>query len=669
LSAGKNDPVYTVYAAPLSRSEYIVNEGYQMMWFDPQKDIQFETDQAGNWGVIFKIDGVIKSRLLQYEKEPVITASYSDLVKFNYYPYDNIKVGSHFQVYSSRIAVYQLTFTNEGSFETEISVYPFVYDPKEKYYNISEEVGGAGLVFTHDEHPDGWMKDHNIPFQEKLKNVFIINGKADGCGAYNIFEDKKDSSKQIFLNDLKNENLTQGKSSDASNILALHKRIKIMPGRSVTLKIIRGVVEAEKDTGDLIKECKNLFEEDLEKYVKEDEEQYSKIPKLNFTNKGHEALYWNAFTLIRQCMLPPEGKCPYNYYVFSREPTWGWGYGGQVFHESLVMLAYAFMDPEGAMNSQRIYIDRQWENGYINYRTGPYLDEQIVTNGQYTSSAPWYNWQNYEIYKITRDTDFLEEAYNSGKRFYNYYVSNRDEDKDGLCEWGAHAVLESVRDARVAIWDEVADPVNFDAVDVNSMLVSEANALSEMAKELGLEDESLLWKQDADRRAELINKYMWDEKTGFYYNVDKKDNDFTFSSEDDLKRKEIIGFLPLWAGIAGKHQAEKLMEHLKNPEEFWRNFGVPTLSASDSYYSPIGYWNGPVWVPWQYLVLRGLINYGYNTEAKELVNKVLDNIAYQLKTNHYFWEFYSADDYQAGWNKTYIWTGILARMLIDINKL
>jgi hypothetical protein len=32
-------------------------------------------------------------------------------------------------------------------------------------------------------------------------------------------------------------------------------------------------------------------------------------------------------------------------YVFSREPTWGWGHDGQVFHESLSMLAYALFDP------------------------------------------------------------------------------------------------------------------------------------------------------------------------------------------------------------------------------------------------------------------------------------------------------------------------------------
>ena len=88
---------------------------------------------------------------------------------------------------------------------------------------------------------------------------------------------------------------------------------------------------------------------------------------------------------MRQVMLPPEAKCGFNYYVFSREPQWGWGHGGQVFHESLTMLSYALMDPMGAMNSQRVYRERQYQNGYINYRTGPYLDETIPYKGQLTT--------------------------------------------------------------------------------------------------------------------------------------------------------------------------------------------------------------------------------------------------------------------------------------------
>jgi len=228
-------------------------------------------------------------------------------------------------------------------------------------------------------------------------------------------------------------------------------------------------------------------------------------------------------------------------------------------------------------------------------------------------------------------------------------------------------VLECVRDARVAVWDEVGDPTNFEDVDCNIMLVSEAKSLSSMAKELGLSREADGWTEDARKRTELINQYMWDPETGFYYNISKKGHSFSFKTKNDLKRKEIIAFLALWAGVADKEQAEALMKHLTNPDEFWRKYGVPTLSADDSYYNPIGYWNGPVWVQWDYLVFRGLLNYGYRNEAKELAEKVMSNMINQLKTDHWFWEFYSPDDHQAGWNKTYIWAGIIARFIIDLN--
>ena len=44
-------------------------------------------------------------------------------------------------------------------------------------------------------------------------------------------------------------------------------------------------------------------------------------------------------------------------------------------------------------------------------------------------------------------------------------------------------------------------------------------------------------------------------------------------------------------------------------------------------------------------------------------------MAYHLRKDHVFWEFYSADDRQAGWNQTYIWAGVAARFLIDLDKI
>jgi glycogen debranching enzyme len=82
----------------------------------------------------------------------------------------------------------------------------------------------------------------------------------------------------------------------------------------------------------------------------------------------------------------------------------------------------------------------------------------------------------------------------------------------------------------------------------------------------------------------------------------------------------------------------------------------------------MGYWNGPVWVQWDYLLFRGLLDHGYKKEAEELAMKVLDNMIWHLKQDHVFWEFYSPDDSEAGWNKTYIWAGLAARFLIDLEK-
>ncbi len=666
LSASENDPLYTTYNAAFSRSEYIVNEGYQFVWFDPQKGLNFETRQAGNIGLIFNKNGQVIDRLQQYYSRPVITASYSDLVKFYYYPFKDVRVEEYFLVYSSRIAIRQVKIINESPFNIKLKVYPFIQNENKTFTDIKITGNGTGVAFMHKELPDGWMKDYNIPFKSDLRNVFLLDTIPDSWGTYDKYEVKRDTGSGILINSIKKDKLNRNIQAEQSKIIALSYEFDIPSGKSSGFNLTRGVVEEGKDLKELISSCRALMNEDLNGYILEDEQAYSRIPPLQNDNRDMTLLYWNAFSLIKQCMLPPEGECSYNYYVFSREPRWGWGYGGQVFHESLTMLAYVFMDPAGAMNSQRVYMERQRPDGYINYRTGPYLNETIPENGQLTTSAPWFNWENWEIYKVSGDKDFLKQAYESGKRFYNYYTGNRDSDNDGLCEWGANAVLECVRDARVAVWDEVGDPVNFEAADCNMMLVSEAKSLSAMAKELGMNDEAENWNLDAEKRTDLINKYMWDPVTGFYYNINKKDNSFTFKTKDDLKRKEIIAFLALWSGVADKKQADLLVSHLTNPAEFWRKYGVPTLSAEDSYYNPIGYWNGPVWVQWNYLVFRGLLNYGYKNEARELAERVMENMIHQLKTDHWFWEFYSPDDHQAGWNKTYIWAGIIARFIIDL---
>jgi len=656
LNASSNDPIYTTYAASIERSDYKIDQAYHLLWYDDERGIEFTSKDGGDICIAFIKDSILCYSISQFYSKPIIKTSYSDIVVLTAEPFKEIKVELIFNVYSSGILIQDITVSNQSSFDEDLEIITFFRPTEGKISNVIIPDSTNSFTFDLKKSRDSWMDEHDIPYDENLFNIYESFDENAVC---KIFTKAGES----FLDEL------FVSSIDSDIILVLNHKVELSKNELVSIRVIRALQSTSIDKKELRSNVDLLENIDLSDVVNKNEYLYSKIPSIDFELSEHEMVYYSAYSLIRQCMMPPEGEAGYNYYVFSREPKWGWGYGGQVFHESLVMLAYAFMDPIGAMNSQRIYMERQWDNGYINYRTGPYLNESIKYDDEFTSSAPWFNYQNYEIYKITGDIDFLEEAYYSGKKFYKYYVSNRDKDNDGLCEWGAHAVLECVRDARVAVWDRVGWPSNFEAVDQNSMLIMEEKSLAEMAEILNLTEESKMWKDEAENRTKLLNETFWDDESGFFYHVDKESHNFTHNEKDDLKIKEIIGFLPLWANAVDSATAVSLLKHFKNPDEFNRKFGIPTLSADDPYYNPIGYWNGPIWIQWQYLVFRGLIDYGYYDEAIDLFNRVIDNIINQLKVDHNFWEFYSSDDYQAGWNKTYIWTGIIARMMIDVSKL
>ncbi len=162
---------------------------------------------------------------------------------------------------------------------------------------------------------------------------------------------------------------------------------------------------------------------------------------------------------------------------------------------------------------------------------------------------------------------------------------------------------------------------------------------------------------------------MWDEKSEFFFHVDKVNHEFEFMGRN-LKRPEIIGFLPLWAEAVSQETAGKLLQSLTDTSTFWRKYGIPTLSASDPYYNPnVDYcckWNGPVWLLWNYMIFDGLINYGFDETAKALADKMILAAKTQLSLNHRFWESYSPDNEILNCPSNYIWDAIMAKLLIEV---
>ncbi|NER12671.1 trehalase [Leptobacterium flavescens] len=127
------------------------------------------------------------------------------------------------------------------------------------------------------------------------------------------------------------------------------------------------------------------------------------------------------------------------------------------------------------------------------------------------------------------------------------------------------------------------------------------------------------WKEMAAARKRLINVYLWDKTKECFYDYNFKLNRQTFF-------ESATNFYPLWAGICNQDQAEKLKEHLMNSYKA-RGGVLATTKASVSHvpdHLPKRQWDYPNgWAPHQMVIWKGLLNYGYEKEAEELVYRWL----------------------------------------------
>ena len=689
FKAEQNDPLYTTYTAAMERSKLYGDKGYKMDYFSEHSPISYSGDQAGKFYCVWKIDQVVVMNTGEFYEKPVVTSSFPDLMIMEYSPFKGIKVQETFFVYSSSIALVNLQIKNTDNINHNIELYPVL------------ELGNDSLLIKeYNKKNNGYVTEHheskyrlisslykNQPYPTETRDYFTTNFVPYSFGGYHkSLEDFYITIKTDFYAENRNDSLNH-KTNGLVNFISLQGKFSLKPGEETNVRYFRGWQDQKEDLQNLISEIEKLKTEPLQKYVDANVRLFSQIPRIKFKTQDEKLVYLGSFNLARGSFYPPTEKTDYNFYVFSRQPLWGWGHGHQVLHESLSMLAYAYLDPLSAEGSQRVYMEQQRSDGLIAYRHGPrglqdypHFSKEL-NKEMSTTSAPFFSWINWEIYKVSKDKNFLTDAYQSGTKYMNWLIENRDVDKDGLYEWGPYGIIENVRDWYNAVFQVSADrhldvdkediSDELDCVDLTLMMIKEMRTLSKTAKELGMKDGSLAWEKMADATSKLVNEKMWDDSSKFYYSINRKDHSFKYLTRD-LRRMEIIGFLALWAEVAPKERAVYIVKHLLDPKKFWRKYGVPTLAADDKWFTPyVDYcckWNGPVWLLWDYMVLDGLKNYGYNKIASKLADKMMLAVTTQLKKNHNFWESYSPDNDVLNSPPNYIWDSIMARVLIEKYK-
>jgi hypothetical protein len=128
---------------------------------------------------------------------------------------------------------------------------------------------------------------------------------------------------------------------------------------------------------------------------------------------------------------------------------------------------------------------------------------------------------------------------------------------------------------------------------------------------------------------------LWDERSGLFL--------------DEAQPGAVRPEVDTWAGMAPlalpdlpDEIGHRLIERLLDPERYWLRHPPPSVAATDPSFEPnrgpgwkLRYWRGPTWINAAWMLWIGMRRLGYETEARELVDRLVPMVERQGLREYY----------------------------------
>lgn len=175
-------------------------------------------------------------------------------------------------------------------------------------------------------------------------------------------------------------------------------------------------------------------------------------------------------------------------------------------------------------------------------------------------------------------------------------------------------------------------------IDAISQQALSALYISRLSEAYGDRKQAQIWKKQYNELKKVINKYYWDARDGFYYDISVENREF-------CRIKTPASFWAMLAEIPNKQQAAQMVTYLSDPQTLGGNYPWTSLSRDDKDHNAEtgDYWRGGIWLPMVYMGTKALEKYGYYELADELAEKVIRQQlrTYQNVSPHTIWECYN----------------------------
>jgi hypothetical protein len=151
--------------------------------------------------------------------------------------------------------------------------------------------------------------------------------------------------------------------------------------------------------------------------------------------------------------------------------------------------------------------------------------------------------------------------------------------------------------------------------------------------------------EDIEDETKFLKRYirekLWNPEKAFFFDR------YADGSQGDFMG--IGAYWALWSELLEKSELEAFVKHLSDPELFARRHPIPSMPANHERYQKDGrYWQGGVWAPTNYTVIKGLKKNGFHQLAFDLALKHHQQVGEVFAKTGTFWEYYAPESADPG---------------------
>ena len=319
-------------------------------------------------------------------------------------------------------------------------------------------------------------------------------------------------------------------------------------------------------------------------------------------SKPYEQTRYDASYVNWSSVVAPKGFLKRNTMLMSKvnmRAAWSWDHClnalASVSDPKLAydqfMLPFDFLDTQGAVPD--IMIDHNVTWGFVKPPIHGWALQTLQSKGVKLSKAQ------------------QQQCYAALEKWTQFWLLYMDDDKNGFPQYN-HG-----NDSGCDNSTYFDNGYSVESADLCAFLALQMECLSDLAKKLGKNKESLAWKSKSDNLITDMISYFWDGKRF----VSKRTIDKSHPNES----QSLMRFMPL---VLGNRLPEAIrtvvLADLKSENGNITFFGLASESPTSLLYEADGYWRGPIWAPTTYLLVDGLRQMGENGLAKSIAIKFCD---------------------------------------------